>query len=82
MPSLSNLCQSLQDLTQQDRQTLNLGLDIVNSIGGLYLKGDRLTREGLDEDLHGEDLKIKRRQSVPHSLLKLVSRKLLIVVED
>lgn len=32
--------------------TLDLGLDIVNGIGGLHLKGDSLTRKGLDEDLH------------------------------
>lgn len=32
--------------------TLDLGLDIVNGVGGLHLKGDSLTRKGLDEDLH------------------------------
>jgi hypothetical protein len=32
---------------------LNLGLDIVDGVGRLHLKGDSLTREGLDEDLHG-----------------------------
>ena len=32
--------------------TLDLGLDIVNGVGGLHLKGDSLTREGFDEDLH------------------------------
>jgi hypothetical protein len=31
---------------------LNLGLDIVNSIGRLHLKGDSLAREGFDENLH------------------------------
>ena len=31
---------------------LNLGLDVVNGIGRLHLKGDRLPREGLDENLH------------------------------
>ena len=31
---------------------LNLGLDIVDSVGRLHLKGDGLPREGLDEDLH------------------------------
>ena len=31
---------------------LDLGLDIVNGVGGLDLKGDGLAREGLDEDLH------------------------------
>ena len=32
--------------------TLDLGLDIVNGVGRLHLKGDSLTRKGLDEDLH------------------------------
>ena len=31
---------------------LNLGLDIVNGVRGLDLKGDGLSRQGLDEDLH------------------------------
>ena len=31
---------------------LDLGLDIVDGVGRLHLKGDSLTREGLDEDLH------------------------------
>jgi len=31
---------------------LNLGLDILNSIRGLNLKGDGLPGQGLDEDLH------------------------------
>ena len=31
---------------------LNLGLDVVDGIGGLNLEGDGLTRQGLDEDLH------------------------------
>lgn len=32
--------------------TLDLGLDIVNGVGRLHLKGDSLARKGLDEDLH------------------------------
>ena len=32
--------------------TLNLGLDIVDSVGRLDLEGDGLARECLDEDLH------------------------------
>jgi len=32
---------------------LNFGHHIVNGIGRLYLKGNSLAREGLDEDLHG-----------------------------
>ena len=31
---------------------LNLGLDIVDGVGGLDLKCDGLTRKGLDEAIH------------------------------
>jgi len=31
---------------------LDLGLDVVNSVRGLYLKGDGLSGESLDKDLH------------------------------
>jgi len=31
---------------------LDLGLDVVDGVRGLDLKGDGLAREGLDEDLH------------------------------
>merc|ERR1712014_176244 len=31
---------------------LDLGLDVLNAIGGLDLEGDGLPCEGLDEDLH------------------------------
>ncbi len=31
---------------------LDLGLDVVNGIRGLDLKGDGLAGEGLDKDLH------------------------------
>ena len=31
---------------------LNLGLHVVDRVRRLDLQGDRLTREGLDEDLH------------------------------
>ena len=31
---------------------LNLGLDVVDGIGGLDLEGNGLTRQGLDENLH------------------------------
>jgi len=31
---------------------LDLGFDVINSIGGLHLKGDGLSSEGLYEDLH------------------------------
>lgn len=33
-------------------RTLDLGLDIVDGVRRLHLKGDSLTRKGLDEDLH------------------------------
>ena len=33
---------------------LDLGLDIVNGIGGLHLEGDGLSCEGLYEDLHDD----------------------------
>lgn len=40
-----------------EKRTLDLGLDIVNGVRRLHLKGDSLTRKGLDEDLHlGEGL--------------------------
>jgi len=32
---------------------LDLGLDVVDCVGGLDLEGDGLAREGFDEDLHG-----------------------------
>lgn len=31
---------------------LDFCLDVVDGVGGLHLEGDRLPREGLDEDLH------------------------------
>ena len=31
---------------------LDLGLHVVDGVGGLDLEGDSLTGEGLDEDLH------------------------------
>ena len=31
---------------------LNLSLDVVDRVGRLHLKGDRLTSQSLDEDLH------------------------------
>ena len=33
---------------------MDLGLDIVDCVAGFDLEGDRLAREGLDEDLHDE----------------------------
>jgi hypothetical protein len=34
---------------------LDLGLDIVNSVGGLHLEGDGLASERLNKDLHGAE---------------------------
>merc|ERR1719515_496758 len=31
---------------------LDLGLDVLDGVGGLHLKGDSLSSQGLDEDLH------------------------------
>ena len=31
---------------------LDFGLDIIDCVGRLHLKGDSLPRKGLDEDLH------------------------------
>lgn len=36
-------------------RTLNLGLDSVDGVRRLHLKGDSLAREGLDEDLHFDE---------------------------
>ena len=33
---------------------LDLGLDILDGIGRLYLKGNSLSRQSFDENLHGE----------------------------
>ena len=52
--------QNLQ--TPDSEHTLNLALDIIDGVGRLDLKGDGLTREGLDKDLHVEDLELRRRQ--------------------
>merc|ERR1739846_289692 len=52
----------LQLLTSEDQSLLiwgnaflilNLGLHVLNGVGGLDLEGDGLPGEGLDEDLHG-----------------------------
>lgn len=55
-------------------RTLDLAFDIVDGVGRLNLKSDGLTREGLDEDLHAEDLEGRRRQSIPHSLIARFQR--------
>lgn len=79
MPSLSDgVCQTRRSglrgrlqrpATEESRQrTLNLGLDIVDCVGRLHLKGDGLAREGLHEDLHDGGLDVS-----PVSLLILVA---------
>ena len=39
---------------------LDLGLDVVDCVRGLDLEGDRLSREGFDEDLHLAWRRLKR----------------------
>ena len=39
---------------------LDLGLDVLDGVGGLDLKGDGLASQGLDEDLHLLIRKLKR----------------------
>jgi hypothetical protein len=66
------------------KRTLDLGLDIVNGIGRFHLKGDRLTRQGFDEDLHLDEgllnvsiHEIKRVNSlmvVSYSFAKTISK--------
>lgn len=41
-------------------QTLDFGLDIIDGVGRLHLKGDSLAREGLDENLHGDLERVSR----------------------
>ena len=43
---------------------LDLGLDVLDGVGGLDLKGDGLASEGLDEDLHLPIRKLKRFQYI------------------
>merc|ERR1712048_255367 len=38
---------------------LDFGLDVLNSVIWLDVQGDRFSREGLDEDLHGTTAKAK-----------------------
>ena len=43
---------------------LDLSLDILDSVRGLHLKGDGLSRQSLDENLHGCCLKQKPAKKV------------------
>jgi hypothetical protein len=50
---LCSHCQLFLSVTIKGRKEhTNLGLDIVDGVGGLDLKGDGLARESLDENLH------------------------------
>ena len=42
----------LQYLTHNALLILNLGLDIVDGVGALYLESDGLSSQSLDKDLH------------------------------
>jgi hypothetical protein len=42
---------------------LDFGLDIVDGVRGLDLKGNGLTRQSLDENLHYASVPARRRQS-------------------
>jgi hypothetical protein len=42
---------------------LDFGLDIVDGVRGLDLKGNGLTRQSLDENLHYASVAARRRQS-------------------
>jgi hypothetical protein len=57
IPSLS-VRVSVDDAENSEamRRTLDLGLHIVDGVRRLHLKGDSLTREGLDENLHDSGL--------------------------
>ena len=51
--TLSALCPSSRAARKNSPLLiLNLGLHIVDGVGRLHLKGDRLPRKGLDENLH------------------------------
>jgi hypothetical protein len=54
-------------MLEEEVRTLNLSLDIVDSVRRLHLEGDSLAREGLHENLHG-DLENVSRGSNEESL--------------
>ena len=52
---------------------LDLGLNILDGVAGLNLKGDGLAGEGLDEDLHGDTARDKEEHTLimqPRSIHK------------
>lgn len=54
MPSLSEkaVSRSWQGMSSAQTHTVDFGFDIIDSIRSFDLKGNSLSREGLDEDLH------------------------------
>jgi len=60
------------------KHTLNFGLDIVDGIRRLHLEGDSLTREGLDEDLHG-GLRFWKSVSAPAAMVNKMAIELCAV---
>jgi hypothetical protein len=50
--AISSRCSTLSTHINTPFLVLDFGLDIVDGVGGFDLEGDRLPREGLDEDLH------------------------------
>ena len=50
---------------------LDLGLDVLDGVGGLDLKGDGLASEGLDEDLHLLIWKLKRFPDIDRGTSKV-----------
>jgi len=53
---------------------LDLGLHVLNGVVRLDVQGDRLSREGLDEDLHGTTAKTKNKMK-GRFLLNVIIRK-------
>ena len=56
---------------------LDLGLDVLDGVRGLHLKGDGLARQGLHEDLHNASGKEYHLKLEKISLLYSVKSKLL-----
>ena len=52
---------------------LDLGLDIVDGVGRLHLKGDGLPRKGLDEDLHLHERSTSSMGSLKSARLTVVT---------
>ena len=52
MQVIQPIDESLEQVKRERESRTNLGLDIVDGIRRLHLKGDSLAGEGLDKDLH------------------------------